>query len=191
MIDAAHTLSINTPILSVWDYVKDMQKWASIFPGCRECTIINENDSEWIIKVGVGGLVRTVKVQVHVEQWAGPERVDFSFQLESEPVVGKGNYVASNKGQNETEVCLQVFVEGSGQMAPMWEAMCRPLLPQLAKTFANSLKTDIENIAGVAPPEKPSFFTRFATRLRSIWHSLLKIFINSLPDNTNDKKRSS
>lgn len=49
-------------------------------------------------------------------------------------------YTASPKGPNGTEIYLQVAVEGSGQMASMWEAMCRPLLPQLAQSFANELK---------------------------------------------------
>jgi len=174
MIEAQHNLSINTPIGSVWDYVQDMRKWANIFPGCRECVVVSENDSHWTIKVGVGGLVRTVKVMVNVSQWDGPGRVDFSFRLETEPVVGNGSYTAMQKGPDETEVTLQLAVEGSGQMAPMWEAMCRPLLPQLAKSFGNDLKTEIETLAGVAvAAKKPSLLVRIYRWLRGIWRSVL------------------
>jgi hypothetical protein len=51
---------------------------------------------------------------------------------------------ASRKAADETEVALRVRVEGSGPMAPMWEAMSRPLLPKLAKSFAGRLKGEIE-----------------------------------------------
>ena len=170
MIEAEHTVAIDTSIERVWDYVKDMQGWADIFPGCRECQIIDENDSLWVIKVGVGGLVKTVNVDVHVDKWDGPQRVDFSYKLKTEPVVGNGSYTAVSKGPNETEVNLKVYVEGSGQMAPMWEAMCRPLLPQLAKSFSNELKAEIEKIAGVeVVAEKPSLFARFWQWLRSLF----------------------
>ena len=52
----------------------------------------------WTLKVGVGGLVRTVKVQVHVDQWDGPERVLFSYKLEGDPVQGGGSYTRGRAG---------------------------------------------------------------------------------------------
>lgn len=156
MIDAEQSIVINTAIDSVWDYVQDIRKWANLFPGCRECTIVDDNDSHWTLKVGAAGLVRTVNVFVHVDKWDGPERVDFSFKLDAEPVLGGGSYIASRKGDGETEVTMCVRVEGSGSMAPMWEAMCKPLLPQLAKSFAGKLKSEIEETAGVAPVPAPA-----------------------------------
>jgi carbon monoxide dehydrogenase subunit G len=109
------------------------------------------NDSRWMLKVGVGGLVRTVKVLVHVEEWDEPERVSFSYKLEGDPVQGAGSYAACRKGPYETEVALRVRVEGSGPMAPMWEAVSRPLLPRLAKSFAEKLKAEIETAVGAHP----------------------------------------
>ena len=75
MIETEQTVLIEAGIDGVWEYVQDMRRWASIMPGYRECAIIDANDSKWTLKVGVGGLVRTVNVQVHVDQWDGPERV--------------------------------------------------------------------------------------------------------------------
>jgi carbon monoxide dehydrogenase subunit G len=145
MIEIERSVLIQTGIGAVWDYVKDMQKWAALMPGYLECTVIDANDSRWTLKVGVGGLVRTVRVLVHVEEWHEPVRVDFSYRLEGDPVQGSGSYTASQKGVEETEVGLRVSVAGSGPLAPMWEAMSRPLLPQLAKSFAEKLKVEIES----------------------------------------------
>lgn len=156
MIEVEHALLVNVGIDALWHYVNDMQKWAGMMPGYRECTIIDANDSRWMLKVGVGGLVRTVKVLVHVDEWAGPERVTFSYKLEGDPVKGSGSYSASRRGADETEVALRVRVEGSGPMAPMWEAMSRPLLPQLAKSFAEKLKAEIESAVGASEPQGPA-----------------------------------
>lgn len=149
MIEAEQTLSIDTAIDNVWDYVSDIRKWANLMPGCRSCTIVDANNSRWVLKVGVGGLLRTVNVLVHVDQWDGPERVNFSYNLEGDPVKGSGSYAASRTSTLQTEVTFRVRVEGSGPLAPMWEAMSRPLLPQLAKAFARKLKADIEKVAAV------------------------------------------
>lgn len=170
MIETEHTFEINKSIESVWDYVRSIQGWANAFPGCRECIIIDDDNSQWIIKVGVGGLVRTVKVSVHVDKWDGPERVDFSYKLDSEPVVGSGSYTAKPQGPDKTEMKLRVVVNGSGHMAPMWEAMCRPLLPELAKKFGTSLKSDIEATDGIEIPiSKENIFSKLSQWGRELW----------------------
>lgn len=144
MIDARESIEINASIDTVWDYIKDIRRWAVLFPGCRACTVIDEHDSKWTLKVGAGGLVRTVNVLVHVDLWAGPERVNFSFKLDGDPVEGGGSYCAVGRSDNTTEASLCVRVQGSGAMAPMWEAVSKPLLPTLAKSFAAKLKAEIE-----------------------------------------------
>jgi carbon monoxide dehydrogenase subunit G len=147
MIETQQSVLIDAAIERVWDYVRDIRRWANVFPGCRECTVIDERDSRWTLKVGAGGLVKTVNVLVHVDHWDGPGRVDFSYELESDPVKGSGSYIAEKAGDQVTDVTLQVRVEGSGSMAPMWEAISKPLLPRLARSFAEQLKAEIEKKA--------------------------------------------
>lgn len=171
MIEAEHEVVIDTDIDSVWSYVQDISKWALLFPGCRECEIIDDHNSKWIIKVGAGGLIKTVNVLVNVEQWDGPERVNFSYQLETEPVVGKGSYTASRQG-NQTAIKMHLQVEGSGSTAPMWEAVSKPLLPQMAKSFSGKLKNEIEEACGIATEAKPSGFVAFLQWLKGLWQSL-------------------
>jgi carbon monoxide dehydrogenase subunit G len=159
MIETEQTALVNAAIDDVWDYVQDIGRWAEIMPGYRECEIIDDNTSRWTLKVGVGGLVRTVKVAVNVETWDGPATVRFTYQLTGDPVQGGGTYQATSIAPDQTEIGLTVFVCGSGPMAPMWEAMGRPLLPRFAQDFANQLKEGIEKsvarreVASTTPPE--------------------------------------
>jgi hypothetical protein len=55
------------------------------------------------------------------------------------------------QGADATEVTLTVRVAGTGPMAPLWEAMSKPLLPKLTKSFAGQLKSTIEKVAGTTP----------------------------------------
>lgn len=153
MIEASHGLLIEAPTTEVWDYVQDMRRWANLLPGCQECIVEDAENSRWTLKVGAGGLVRTVNALVHVDNWAGPGRVDFSYKLEGDPVEGSGSYVANQAGSAQTEVTLLVRVRGSGPLAPMWEAVSRPLLPLLAKMFATKLKEEIEHSAAPQPDD--------------------------------------
>lgn len=178
MIETQPVITIDADIERVWDFARDIRRWASLMPGMQNCTVLDDDNSQWVLKVGVGGLVRTVKVTVHVDRWDGPERVFFSYKLDGDPVKGGGSYYATRKGPQQTEVTLHVRVEGSGPMAPMWEAMGRPLLPQLAKGFAGQLKAEIEKAGApaqkaAAPSQESSGFGAFGLWLRRIWHNLL------------------
>lgn len=144
MIETTQSVPVRVGIDKVWDYVKDIRRWAELMPGLQDCEILSEDDSRWILKVGVGGLVRTVKVDVHVDRWDGPERVSFSFKLQGDPVKGGGSYLAIADGPDAIEMTLALKVEGSGPMAPMWEAMGGPLLPKFARAFARHLADGIE-----------------------------------------------
>ena len=180
MIEAEQSVLIDATLESVWSYVQDIRRWAMLFPGCRECTVINAQDSRWVLKVGAGGLVRTVNVLVHVDLWDGPGRVDFSYKLEGDPVEGGGSYTASQKTDRQTEVTMTVRVVGSGPMAPLWEALSRPLLPQLAKSFAGQLKTEIEKAAAsfISPKaveaESTPQFSIFGKWLGNVWRAIFR-----------------
>jgi carbon monoxide dehydrogenase subunit G len=179
MIETEQTVVIDAAIADVWAYASNIERWAGLMPGMRECEVIDANDSRWVLKVGVGGLVRTVKVNVHVDLWDGPGTVLFTYKLEGDPVQGGGVYTARPLGPAQTEVVLKVRVEGGGPMAPMWEAMGKPLLPQLAKGFASQLKAEIEQVAAAsagaapataaAPTEPGSALLRW---LRRLWRAL-------------------
>ena len=177
MIETRQTVTIAAPIDATWAYARDVKRWAEIMPGYQSCEIVSEDDSLWTLKVGVGGLVRTVKVAVHVDCWAGPERVDFSFRLQGDPVEGGGSYEAASTPEGHTLVNLGVQVRGSGPMAPMWEAMGAPVLPRFAKGFAEELKNRIEAQTGGgqavsdATDAAPSLLARLLEWLRRLFTS--------------------
>ena len=154
MIETTQTVIIAAPISAVWDHARDIRRWAALMPGMQTCEVIDDDNSRWVLKVGVGGLVRTVTVDVHVERWDGPGHVTFRYALQGDPVSGGGTYNA-RAHDGGTEVDLHVEVNGSGPLAPMWEAMGRPLLPQLARGFAEQLKAAIEAEAGAMPAAEP------------------------------------
>jgi carbon monoxide dehydrogenase subunit G len=179
MLETVQTVVVDAALGDVWAYVRDIRRWAGLMPGLQDCEVLGEDDSRWTLKVGVGGLVRTVKVQVHVDEWDGPARARFSFKLMGDPVEGGGAYTAQAAGPHATEIALQVQVRGSGPMAPMWEAMGRPLLPQLAKAFADQLKASIEEALGppaAAPsaPPAPRGLAAFVRRLRHLWRGIFR-----------------
>ncbi len=167
MIATEQSVSIDVPIARVWEHASDIARWADLMPGLVGFELIGPDDSRWTLKVGAGALVRTVKVAVHVERWAGPEQALFSYKLEGDPVQGGGSYTARPLGSDRTEIALAVRVEGTGPMAPMWEALGKPLLPKFTAAFAGQLKDAIEAANRAEPIPQPM------ARDASMWARLL------------------
>ena len=173
MIDTEQTVEIDASIERVWNFAHNIRAWAKLMPGLQNCDVIDESNSRWTLKVGAGALVRTVKVTVNVHRWAGPEEVDFTYVLQGDPVKGRGTYRAGVCGPNQTQVALAIEVEGTGPMAPMWEAMGRPLLPKFARGFADEFKSEVELSAGVtqaksAGASRRSVFARLVEWIRRL-----------------------
>lgn len=170
MIETTQSVGINASIAQVWAYAEDINRWAGLMPGLVDCVVQDADNSRWTLKVGVGALVRTVKVAVHVDRWAGPDAADFTFTLDNDPVNGSGTYRARSLSPNETEVAFHVQVWGEGQMAPMWEAMGKPLLPKFARAFADQFKGEVEQLVATAPArERTSIMTRVLAWFRQLF----------------------
>ena len=172
MIETEQGVTIAAPIEAVWGYASDISRWAKLMPGLQDCALVDADRSRWTLKVGVGALVRTVRVAVEVGRWAGPEEVDFTYRLDVEPVNGSGTFRARSLDPGRTGVALAVNVVGTGPMAPMWEAMGKPLLPKFAAAFAEQFKAEIEAAHGVpAAAQQPSLLARLAAWLRRLFQS--------------------
>lgn len=173
MIETEQSVAIAAPIGTVWDFARDIRRWAELMPGMQDCEVIDADNSRWTLKVGVGGMVRTVRVKVRVDEWDGPGRVVFTYDLEGDPVKGGGTYRATAASPDQTEVVLAVQVVGSGPMAPMWEAMGRPLLPTFARGFAeqfrDKIETEVSGADALPRRPKPSLIAR-------LWAWLLGLF---------------
>jgi carbon monoxide dehydrogenase subunit G len=182
MIETEQTIEVDAPIEAVWAYAKDITGWAKLMPGLQDCSVIDDDDSRWTLKVGVGALVRTVKVFVHVDRWSGPTEVDFTYKLEGDPVNGGGVYRARGLGPSLTEITLGVRVNGEGPMAPMWEAMGKPLLPKFARSFAEQFKAEVEQAAqqGSMGSPQPSLGGAAAAEQPPHSGSILSVVVNWL-----------
>lgn len=129
--------------------MSNMGNWASNMPGYRSFETISDRESLWILKIGFGALVRTVKVRVQIDLWREPDHVAFSYTLDKDPVDGGGYYLARAGSEGGTDVELALTVNGQGKMAPAWEALGRPILPKLLKGFSRTLKAKIEELAAL------------------------------------------
>ena len=92
MPETEYTTTAKLPVEVIWDFVKEMDNWATFVMGYQSHEKQNENDSIWILKGDVGVLARLLRFQVRVTEWAGPERVRFELEGLNETMQGGGSF---------------------------------------------------------------------------------------------------
>ena len=92
MAETEYSTSTKLPILEIWDFVRDMDNWASFVTGYQGHEKHSDSESLWTVKGDVGVLARSVQFRVNIVEWAGPERVRFTLLGLNEQLEGEGEF---------------------------------------------------------------------------------------------------
>ena len=131
MAEHTHTLTTHLAAEAVWDFVRDMDRWAPFMLGYQAHEQHDERESRWTLKADLGNLTRTVDFRVHIIEWVQPERVRFTLEGIGEDMQGDGLFQIETLGegaQTEGEARDVGPVAAPGLLARIWSALVRRLL---------------------------------------------------------------
>ncbi len=198
MPEVEYTTTAKLPVDTIWDFVQEMDNWAPFVAGYQSHEKLSEKESTWTLKGDVGVMARTVKFQVLIEEWAGPERVTFSLKGLNEVMEGSGTFqlapyedetAAPAAGEpapptggllsrlfaaiarffyglvhgraeraqsadagpaaGTSRLTFHLRVDPGGPMAPMVNAMMKPMLTPAAEGLANQIMATLEKRHGL------------------------------------------
>jgi carbon monoxide dehydrogenase subunit G len=90
--EAEYSTTARLPVPVIWDYVREMDNWAPFLRGYQSHQKQSDVDSTWVLKGDVGMMTRTVKFQVHIDEWGEPSLVRFTLKGVNEPMQGGGEF---------------------------------------------------------------------------------------------------
>jgi carbon monoxide dehydrogenase subunit G len=179
----------------IWDFVQEMDHWATFVAGYQSHEKQSERDSTWVLKGDVGVLARTVKFAVHIEEWDGPSKVTFSLAGVNEPMKGSGTFLLerfedasavaaappragffarlvaalarflyrlrhggaqraesadAGPAAGTSRLTFRLRIDPGGPMAPMVNALMKPLMLPAAEDLANRILATLEQRHGLA-----------------------------------------
>jgi carbon monoxide dehydrogenase subunit G len=189
-----YSTTAKLPVSVIWDFVHEMDNWAEFVTGYESHEKQGDDDSTWVLKGDVGVLARIVKFQVHVDEWAGPERVKFSLKGINEPMEGSGTFLLApyedeaavppapasrpgliarffaaiarffyrlvhgsaeradtadaGPGVGMARLTFRLEIQPGGPMAPMVNALMKPMLLPAAEGLANQIMATLEQRHG-------------------------------------------
>ncbi|CAM3797489.1 CoxG family protein [Mesobacillus thioparans] len=144
MPDGKHEITINVPIETVWDFVKDMDNWAPLLPGYISHEKLNEKQSIWTFKETVGVLKKKISLQVTIKEWIEPSMVTFDLKGINENLTGTGYFKADPVGVNKTRMTGYLEMTAEGALAPVMNAVMKTSLPKSGQELTTAIAEELE-----------------------------------------------
>lgn len=149
MPSGTHTKELDVSIDRIWDFVKDMDKWAPLVPGYIGHEILNENQSTWVFKGDIGIMQKTVKLKIDIKEWIEPTRVTFDLTGINENFSGKGYFEAEIISADHTRMIGNLDITAKGMMGPMINTILKSFVPKTAEELTEAIGNKIIEIETV------------------------------------------
>jgi len=143
MAHAVHHVQLDTSVLKIWDFIRDINNWAPLVPGYAEHEIVNDTESTWKLHGDIGIIQKTVKLTVNITECNEPSYIRFQLSGLNSTCTGDGYFKATALSNQKTEVtgCLNLTVKG--MMAPMINPTLRAIIPRVGKDFTEKVAATI------------------------------------------------
>lgn len=146
MPSGTHEVVLDLPIENIWDFVSDMNRWASLVPGYIEHEIISDMQPTWTFKGDIGIMQKTVKLQVDIKEWIEPTTVTFDLTGLNENFAGDGYFEAEALSENQTKMTGHLDISAKGMMGPMVNAVLKNFVPETAEDLTNRIAEEIQRL---------------------------------------------
>ncbi|MBO0959943.1 SRPBCC family protein [Neobacillus sp. MM2021_6] len=142
MATGSHTVEIPVEVQAVWDYVSDLEKWATSVPAYKEHEIINAKQSIWTFEGSVKNMKKTIQAQVDITEWNEPSTIKFELTGLSDNFTGSGHFAAENVNGKTVMTCT-VDVRAGGITGTVLTPVIKWAVPKVASRLTESIARKI------------------------------------------------
>ncbi|WEG12819.1 SRPBCC family protein [Pullulanibacillus sp. KACC 23026] len=142
MATGTHTVEIPIDAQAVWDYISDLEKWATTVPAYKEHEIINDKQSIWTFAGSVKGIKKSIRVQVDVTTWNEPSNIRFELKGLTDNITGSGNFTAEEADGKTTMTCT-IEVHAGGISGAVLTPVIKWAVPKVTSRLTESIARKI------------------------------------------------
>ncbi len=135
---------VDIPIEEIWDFVNDINNWASLVPGYQQHTMINAKQSIWICKGDIGFMEKSVRLSLSVTEWQNPNKIAFTLASTNNHVKGSGYFQAHKLAENQTKMTGSLSITAKGIAGSMINSCLRPFLSKVTADFTDNVIEHIQ-----------------------------------------------
>ncbi|MFC6719824.1 CoxG family protein [Natrialbaceae archaeon GCM10025810] len=131
--------TIDAPPEASWEYLTDMENFASYLPGLVDYEEIDDVRSEWTVEIDLSMFSKQLTFDVEVLEEEYP-KASFVLDPRDQPADGEGSVRFESNSDDVTEIHLHVESEASGRMAPFLNKVIDKALNKVSDEFVENIK---------------------------------------------------
>ena len=152
MPEVVATAAVDQPLAVVWEFVRDMNRWAPLVKGYVDHEQSSDTESVWALTGDLGPFSKTIQLKVRITEWVEPIRVAFEMEGVTELVTATGALDLSEEvpprsgwqrfwdwllrrevSQGTSHVTFTFGISAGGPMGPMINPMLGPYSDAVAR----------------------------------------------------------
>jgi carbon monoxide dehydrogenase subunit G len=133
------TFDIDAPPQETWEYMTDMQNFASHLPGFVEYEEEDEKTSFWTVKIDLSMFSKELTFEVDVQEEEYPKAA-FTLEPVDQPADGEGSVEFEPADGGGTTISLYVQSEASGRMSPFLNKVIGKALDKVSEEFVQNIE---------------------------------------------------
>lgn len=143
MPSGTHTIELNVPIESIWNFVRDMNNWAPLVPGYIDHKILNDKQSTWKFKADLGVVHRKVSLKIDITKWQKPTTVTFDLTGLNEKFSGNGYFEAEAIDATKTKMTGNLDITAKGMKGSVINPALKSYVPKIAQELTEAIASEI------------------------------------------------
>ncbi len=141
MPEGSVTFDVRAPLDRVWSFLSDMRSVGSCVPGVQTVEVVDDRHAKWTLKVKIGPLSQTVKVNTETIEQVAPSRARFRGVADSMEMLGT---IELRPAGDSTSVAYTMVATAKGPLARIVDNFMKSRLKQQSEEFAANVKKALE-----------------------------------------------
>lgn len=142
MAQATHTVQLPVAQEKVWDFVSNIEKWATLVPAYKSHKLVNDQKSIWTFEGNMKGIKKTVEAEITIVEVNQPSDIKFELKGLSDNFSGSGAFHAEEAG-NGTAMSLTVDASAGGLTGAVLSPMIKIVLPKITTKLTEKIGRNI------------------------------------------------
>jgi carbon monoxide dehydrogenase subunit G len=141
MPEGTVTFDVQVPQEQAWAFLSDMRKVGSCVPGVEAIEVIDERHAKWTLKIKIGPLSQTVRVDTETLEQTPPSRARFKGVADNMEMLGTIDLAPVG---GATHITYTMVATAKGPLARIMDNFMKSRLKQQSEDFAANVKRSLE-----------------------------------------------
>ena len=143
MAIASHSVNISTSVENVWEYVSQIENWATMVPAYKEHEQIDEKRSVWTFEGNFKGLKKAVKMELNITEFNEPSIIRFELKGLTDNFTGSGKFTAEETA-GQTTMTGTIEVNAGGLTGAVLTPVIKMVLPKVTTRLTEKIARQVK-----------------------------------------------